>query len=228
MLHSRRPRRGGSPRGRLGRSPRRRRPRGAPGSPSLGTPRHRSPRNRRTSAGIRRPVAPRRVARPRRNGACPPAGSSRSWRRRTSRRAPGRSPPRRSARRRRSTGRRSPDRTSTATGCAGRTPRSRGGRPRRRRTGCPAGTRYGSGPVGVGLDPQHLAQERAERLSVAPRVAAAAAVAETDVEVAVGPEDEIAAVVVVVGLVDEQHLAAAKRRRRGRRASRSPRSACPR
>ena len=68
--------------------------------------------------------------------------------------------------------------------------------------------RYGCGPRRGGLDPEHLAQERAERLTVPLRVAAAAPVAETDVEVAVGPEDEIAAVVVVVGLVDEQHLLA--------------------
>ena len=43
---------------------------------------------------------------------------------------------------------------------------------------------------------------------MAVRVAAAAAVAEPDVEEAVGPEDELAAVVVGVRLLDDQQLAA--------------------
>ena len=43
-------------------------------------------------------------------------------------------------------------------------------------------------------------------LAVARRVAAAAAVAEPDVEVAVGPDGELAAVVVGEGLLDEEQL----------------------
>ncbi len=97
-------------------------------------------------------------------------------------------------------------RTSTATGCAGRTPRSPASRRRGRRTGCPRGSGTEL-PVGPRVDPQHLAEQRRERLRRCPRVAAAAAVAEPDVEVSVGAEREVAAVVVRVRLVDEQDVA---------------------
>jgi hypothetical protein len=62
-------------------------------------------------------------------------------------------------------------------------------------------------PVGGSrVDPEHLAEERPERLRVAARIAAAAAVAESYIEVSVRSEHEVAAVVVGIGLIDEQHL----------------------
>ena len=65
-------------------------------------------------------------------------------------------------------------------------------------------------------------------LAVADRVAAAAAVAEADVEVAVGADGELAAVVVGEGLLDDQQLAAAVLvdPSSGRRASYSTTTVC--
>src|SRR5207237_10342919 len=51
-------------------------------------------------------------------------------------------------------------------------------------------------------EPQELAEDDAQVLRVAHRVASGAAVAEAEVEVAVGTEDDVAAVVVVEGLLD--------------------------
>ena len=94
----------------------------------------------------------------------------------------GRSPPTRSARRRRSTGRRSRGRRSSATGCAGRRPRSRGVRPRRRRRGCPR-DRVRLRPRWGWARSAASCRGACRATAVALRVAAAAAVAEPDVEV---------------------------------------------
>src|SRR5829696_4152410 len=59
-----------------------------------------------------------------------------------------------------------------------------------------------------GVDAQHLAQQLPGVLGPAARVPGAAAVAEAEVEQAVGPEDDVAPVVVGEGLVDRQHPAA--------------------
>ena len=70
---------------------------------------------------------------------------------------------------------------------------------RGRRTGCSRARVYGLAAGRRRLDAQDLAEQRAEVLRVAARavpVAAAAAVARADVEQAVGPEGELAAVVV--------------------------------
>ncbi len=56
----------------------------------------------------------------------------------------------------------------------------------------------------VDVDSEDLAEERRQLLAVALRVAAAAAVAEGDVEVTIRPEHDVAAIVVGVGLVDGQ------------------------
>src|SRR5207244_10891018 len=53
----------------------------------------------------------------------------------------------------------------------------------------------------VHVDPQDLAEQRLEVLSVALRIALAAAIAQADVEKTVGPESELAAIVVVKRLV---------------------------
>ena len=63
----------------------------------------------------------------------------------------------------------------------------------------------------VDVDPEDLAEERVHPLAVVVRVAARAAVAGRDVQVAVGPERQRSAVVVRIGLVDPEQddLAAA-------------------
>src|SRR5207237_2463606 len=55
-------------------------------------------------------------------------------------------------------------------------------------------------PAGPGVEPDHLAEERSAALGVVVRVAGAAAVAEADPQPAVGAEDDVAAVVVGIGL----------------------------
>src|SRR5207248_8601954 len=62
----------------------------------------------------------------------------------------------------------------------------------------------------VHVDPQDLAEQRLQVLSVALRIALAAAVAQADVEKTVGPESELAAIVVVERLVDHQQDAFAE------------------
>src|SRR5207248_3364168 len=57
-------------------------------------------------------------------------------------------------------------------------------------------------PPGRGIETEQLAEDDAEVLRVAHRVALRAAVAEAEVEVAVGTEDHVAAVVVGEGLLD--------------------------
>ena len=101
-------------------------------------------------------------------------------------------------------------RRRTATGCGRRRARSRARRPRRRRTGC-RGMRVGgsSSVAALGVDAQDLAEQGRRVLPVAVGVAAAAAVAQADVEEAVGAEGELAAVVVGGRLVDRR---AARRR----------------
>jgi len=79
----------------------------------------------------------------------------------------------------------------------------------------------GHGVRGAGarrrVDAQHLAEEGLERLAVPARrvaradVARRAPVAEPDVEIALGPEPELSAVVVGLGLVDLEHVPAARR-----------------
>ena len=62
-------------------------------------------------------------------------------------------------------------------------------------------------PVHVDVEAQELAEPRPHVLRAALRVERAAAVAEAEVEQAVRAERELAAVVVLVGLVDGQQLA---------------------
>ena len=63
----------------------------------------------------------------------------------------------------------------------------------------------------VHVDPQQLAQQRVESLAHVERVAARPAIAGADVEVAVGPEGDPAAVVIGEGLRDlEQDLDVAR------------------
>ncbi len=73
----------------------------------------------------------------------------------------------------------------------------------------------GVGQAGVrwalAVDAQDLAQERVGVLAVAQGIAAAAAVAQTDVEIAVRAKGQLAAVVVLEGLVDDQELLLAGR-----------------
>ncbi len=78
--------------------------------------------------------------------------------------------------------------------------------PSRPTNGLSLGMPYGSSARGPRRDPQHLAQERVERLRVAHRIAGAPPVAEPDIEVAVRAEHEVAAVVVRERLLHEQHL----------------------
>ena len=59
-----------------------------------------------------------------------------------------------------------------------------------------------SGCLVVDVDPQDLAEQRMQVLAVPVRVVAEPAVADADVQVAVGAEHDRAAVVVPVGLVD--------------------------
>ena len=59
----------------------------------------------------------------------------------------------------------------------------------------------------VDVEAEHLAEERRVALAVPVRIAGGAAVTEADVQLAVRPEDDVAAVVVRVGLFDEQQLA---------------------
>ena len=129
----------------------------------------------------------------RRRGAAPRARSSRSCRPRSRCRFPrtGSGP------RRPPTACPSCGRTPCARRCAGRRPRFPGRRP------CLAdeGVVLGNGVVlalvlVVDVDAQHLAEERLQVLAVVERVVGRAAVAERDVEVAVGAEAEGAAVVV--------------------------------
>ena len=123
--------------------------------------------------------------------ACPRRRSSRgSWAARRARAARGRSPRPRPGRRRRSTARRARRRRRTATGCAGRS----GRRPS-------AG--FGCAHVGG----EDLAEPLARVLRGAARVEGAAAVAEAEVEAPVGAEQQLAAVVVLLGLVDVEQLA---------------------
>src|SRR6185295_12054856 len=61
----------------------------------------------------------------------------------------------------------------------------------------------------VHVDAQHLAEQGPEVLAVAERIAAAAAVAEADVQHPVATEGEATPVVVGEGLRDEEHLALA-------------------
>ena len=56
----------------------------------------------------------------------------------------------------------------------------------------------------IDVDPEDLAEERVHPLAVVVRVAARAAVAGRDVQVAVGPEGRRSAVVVRIGLVDPE------------------------
>ena len=58
-----------------------------------------------------------------------------------------------------------------------------------------------------GVDPEHLAEHRRERLPVAVRIAAAPPVTESHVEVAVWPEREVAPVVVRVRLIHHEDVA---------------------
>jgi hypothetical protein len=63
-----------------------------------------------------------------------------------------------------------------------------------------------AGGIAVGhpdVDPQHLAEQRRRILRVVVRIVAAATIAEADVEVAVGSEHEVAAVVIRERLADE-------------------------
>ena len=92
-----------------------------------------------------------------------------------------------------------------------------GARRRGSRTDCRPGRCRPRRPTRCGIDAQDLAERRREVLAVAVRVAGGAAVAEADVEHAVGPELEIAAVVVRVRLLHEEHAAARARDRRSRR-----------
>jgi hypothetical protein len=57
------------------------------------------------------------------------------------------------------------------------------------------------------IDPQDLAEERRDVERTSLRVAARSAVAHPDVEETVGTDRDVAAVVVAVGLLDEQQLA---------------------
>ena len=64
------------------------------------------------------------------------------------------------------------------------------------------------GPPGLlHVEPQHLRQERVGILAVPVRIVRPAAVAQPDVQLAVGAEDEVAAVVVVERLLDVEQLA---------------------
>ena len=158
------------------------------------------------------PVPRRRAGR-----ACPRAAAIRSWSRRRRRKAPCRPPPTRPGRRRRSTGRRSPRSNENRHGL--RRPYAQiSGRPPPSANGLSAGTRYAGSPSGR-VDAQDLAEQRVERLAVAlgrvpgALVARAAAVAEPEVEHAVGAERELAAVVVRLRLVDGEHEAPGRRGR---------------
>ncbi len=59
-------------------------------------------------------------------------------------------------------------------------------------------------PARVDVEPHHFGEQGLHALAVAQRIVGSAAVAEPDVELAVGAEHEIAAVVVVERLLDEQ------------------------
>ena len=65
-----------------------------------------------------------------------------------------------------------------------------------------------AGSRSVDVDPEHLAEQARAVLGVVLGVAAGAAVAHPDVEVAVGPECHAAAVVIGIGLGDHEDLAA--------------------
>ena len=119
-------------------------------------------------------------------------------------------------------------RTSSATGCAGRRPRSRPGRRPGRRRGCRTGWCTAGRPKGAGSIRSILPSSVAEVLGPVLGVVAAAAVAQADPQLAVGPEDQVAAVVVGVGLVDRQHLAGAWPGRPGRRRRRTRPPGCRR
>ena len=85
----------------------------------------------------------------------------------------------------------------------------------------------GRSPVGrLGVDAQDLAEQGLGVLAVAVGVAAAAPVAEPDVEVAVGAEHQLAAVVVRERLGHEQQLARGCGCRPGRRPSGTRRRGC--
>ncbi len=78
----------------------------------------------------------------------------------------------------------------------------------------------------IDVEPQHVAEQVLRVLRVALRVAARAAVAEADVEKAVGAERDVASVVVRVWLIKAQDVLPARERERraviGRREAREP------
>ena len=119
-------------------------------------------------------------------------------------------------------------RTRSATGCAARTSRSPGARRPGRRTGCRPGSCTASLPFGRRVDAQDLPEELPEVLGPLLGVAARAAVAERDVQHAVGSERDLAAVVVRIRILDEEQLAPRMRCRRRRRPSCTRRRACRR
>ena len=103
-------------------------------------------------------------------------------------------------------------RTRSARGCAGR-----------RATTCQRGV-----APRVDVGGEELAEPRVEVLRVAVRVERAAAVAQAEIQPAVGAEGELAAVVVLLGLVDEQELAARAGSRRSPRSEYSSTRVSPR
>ncbi len=149
------------------------------------------------------------MARARRLGAFPRGSPSRSWPR-GRRLAPPRSrPPRaRPAPRRRSGDRRSGGRTRSATGCAARRPRSASPR-----TGCPPGSCTAAEPEARGSIRRILPSRDSRFCALPGGSSARTPVAGADVEHPVGPELQLAAVVVEEGRMrDRQHRPAARHR----------------
>ena len=101
-------------------------------------------------------------------------------------------------------------RTKSATGCAARRPRSASPR-----TGCPPGSCTGPTPEARGSIRRILPSSDSRFCALPGGSSAAAAVAGADVEHPVGPELQLAAVVVEEGRVrDRQHRPAARHRHR--------------
>ena len=118
---------------------------------------------------------------------------------------PGRSPRARPGRRPRSRGHRCGGRTRSATGCAGPRPRLVATGATDERVGGRHGIAQRPAAIGIdGVDAQQLAQQRPMSCPVCRRITGAAAITHADVEEAVRPEGEVAAVVVGRRLVDGQ------------------------
>src|SRR5437867_4420947 len=64
---------------------------------------------------------------------------------------------------------------------------------------------FARGKRRVHSDPQNFGEQRVRVLTVALRIAPAATIAKSDVEIPVGTKGELPTVVVVVGLIDHQH-----------------------